>query len=69
MDGIYIWAVGVLRSSSGVLDWNKEVLTQVDVKTKKMLIFFELSTKRPVSGAAFEAWTAYEYVCIMKRPD
>ena len=35
--GINTWAIGVVRYSAGVLDWTKEDLRQMDVKTRKML--------------------------------
>ena len=35
--GINTWAIGVVRHSASVLDWTKEDLRQMDVKTRKML--------------------------------
>ena len=48
VEGINTWAIGVVRYSAGVLDWTKEDLRQMDVKTRKMLSYLELSTRGAV---------------------
>jgi len=37
MTAINVWAVSVVRYSAGVLDWTKQELLQLDVKTRKIL--------------------------------
>ena len=34
---IKVWAVSVVRYSAGILDWTKQELSQMDVKTRKIL--------------------------------
>jgi len=37
MTAINVWAVSVVRYSAGVLDWTKQELLQMDIKTRKIL--------------------------------
>ena len=37
MTAINVWAVSVVRYSAGILDWTKSELSQMDVKTRKIL--------------------------------
>ena len=35
--GINTWAVGIIRHGAGVLDWMKEELKSIDVKTRRLM--------------------------------
>ena len=35
--GMNSWAVGILRYGAGVLDWTKEELKSIDIKTRKLM--------------------------------
>ena len=35
--GMNAWTVGIIRHGAGVLDWMKEELKSIDVKTKKLM--------------------------------
>jgi len=35
--GINAWAIGIVRYTAGVLEWNKGELTKMDVKTRKTM--------------------------------
>ena len=37
VQGINAWAVGVVRYSAGILDWTKEELQWMDIRTRKVL--------------------------------
>ena len=37
VQGINAWAVGVVRYSSGILEWTKAELSEMDVRTMKVL--------------------------------
>ena len=51
--GINTWAIGVVRYSAGVLDWTKEDLRQMDVKTRKMLTLCGAFHKRGSVGRLY----------------
>ena len=51
--GINTWAIGVVRYSAGVLDWTKEDLRQMDVKTRKMLTLCGAFHKRASFGRLY----------------
>ena len=35
--GINVWAVGIIKYGAGVLDWTKEELESIDIKTRKLM--------------------------------
>ena len=35
--GMNTWAVGIIRYRAGVLDWTKEELKSIDIKTRKLM--------------------------------
>ena len=35
--GMNVWAVGIIRYGAGVLDWTKEKLKSIDIKTRKLI--------------------------------
>ena len=35
--GMNAWAVGIIRYGAGVLDWTKEELKSIDIKTRKLM--------------------------------
>ena len=35
--GMNAWAVGIIRYGAGVLDWTKEELKNIDIKTRKLM--------------------------------
>ena len=37
VQGINAWAVGVVRFSAGILEWTKAELSEMDVRTRKVL--------------------------------
>ena len=39
--GMDTWAVGIIRYGSGVLDWTKEELKSIDIKTRKLMTMNE----------------------------
>ena len=51
--GINAWAIGVVRYSAGILDWTKEDLRQMDVKTRKTLTFCGAFHKRGSVGRLY----------------
>ena len=51
--GINAWAIGVVRYSAGILDWTKEDLKQMDVKTRKILTFCGAFHKRGSVGRLY----------------
>ena len=60
VQGINAWAVGVVRYSAGILEWMKAELSEMDVRTRKLLtmnggfhrqgIAFRLYMKRKEGG-------------------
>lgn len=42
VNAINVWAVSAFRYSSGVLDWTKAELQQIDVKTRKTLTMYKM---------------------------
>jgi len=46
MTTINIWAVSVVRYSAGVLDWTKQELLQMDIKTRKILTMNSIFHKK-----------------------
>ena len=51
--GINAWAIGVVRYSAGIVDWTKEDLKQMDVKTRKILTLCGAFHKR---GSVFRLY-------------
>ena len=35
--GMSAWAVGIIRYGTGVLDWTKEELKSIEIKTRKLM--------------------------------
>jgi len=46
MTAINVWAVSVVRYSAGVIDWTKQELLQIDVKTRKIPAMHGIFHKR-----------------------